>query len=151
MQAPPHERRLRDYLAEFDRAAFGCVCRQMEALICQGQYDRAIAALREFIAAERRCNVDMATPVADVFPMRLALVLESRGYVNLQACRYATDDELLSLRNLGPIQLKQIRDVICDVLSGQAVAVDSDSDLEPDWPRPDFKEDTNVDFDTQRE
>lgn len=121
----------------WDRAAFGVVCRRLEILLARGEHQRAVRVFGGFVARDSPARPTMASPVVDVFHPSLAGMLEKGGYLTLEACRRASDDELREVQGLGLSNITTIRETVCCVEAGEPTPyIDDTSDLAPDWPPP---------------
>jgi len=123
-----------DLLSNWDRAAFGVACRRMEVLILRGQNEKAVGVLRSVMRVQGRVKLSLQSHVVEAFPYRLANALDLAGYATVQACKGATDAELLDVDGIGSGAVATLRNIIrCIVNGSETLPVEDLSDLEPDW------------------
>ncbi len=117
-------------LARFDKIRWGLACREMLTRLANGNLEAAHEVLNRFAHASQPGWADMNTPVTMVFPAKLATLLDSKGYRNMNALHWATNEELLRIPNLGEKALDLIRETVSRVMRNQCIAIPTDEELD---------------------
>ena len=102
-------------LAAFDEESFGVFTRRLQVLLIRGDEQRARALFDEYLRKSPVTPPSMQDHVAAVFPVRVAMALEQRGYRTVMACDRAKDIELLSVRNVSVKTLAMIREKCSEI------------------------------------
>lgn len=127
-------------LENFDRAKFGCAMRKIELLLCREDTDRARRVFDDLVRDCGKARLSLSSSVWEVYPYRIAGVLESRGYETVAAAGRASEADLLRSTQMGRIGADIVRTGYQAIAAGRRPPVwDQESDLanlEPDWPAP---------------
>lgn len=108
-------------LETFDALRWSIACREMQLRVIHGNIEQAKTLLDAFGRATGYTRATMASPLAAVFPVRLANALEKGGYLRLTALDAIDDATLGSIRNVGEQAVAAIRKTIASVKAGQAM------------------------------
>jgi hypothetical protein len=108
-------------LETFDTLRWSIACREMQLRVIHGNIDQAKTLLDAFGRATGYTRATMASPLAAVFPVRLANALEEGGYLRLTALDAIDDATLGSIRNVGESAVVAIRKTIAAIKAGQAM------------------------------
>jgi hypothetical protein len=92
---------IREVIGKWNREEYGKFMRRMEVLLVRGQKQAAMRALRAFSGWCDPSPVSLESSVIDTLPIRLANLLEERGYDTLADCNRATDEQLRSHELIG--------------------------------------------------
>ena len=110
---------LSEQLGAFDEIQWSVACRKMQVLLLRGHANLAHRVLDEFCGNSARVKATMNSPLSTVLPIRIVNALESAGYATVQAVAGATDGELLSLPQVGPRMLSELRAVLEKIKNGE--------------------------------
>lgn len=123
---------LKTRLQQFDHVRFGVCCRKIVVCCIQGRLDAARLTLQEFLQKTQRLPVNYDASVHEVLPARIAEALARGGYETLGAACAATDEQLSSLGNFGPLGVAKVRAAGEAAADGQLYIQDEPEECPPD-------------------
>lgn len=120
--------------ARWDRAEFGVAMRRIEVLLSHGKRETAERVFQGILDACSPQLMTLESHVGDCLPTRTAELLERAGYQTLRSVGCAADEDLLSLPEIGPVVLREIRQTIDDARRGRPRQhTPWELNLYPDW------------------
>jgi hypothetical protein len=117
----------------FDYQRWTIYCRMMLLRIARGEFEGAHAALRDFCRGPWKRIARVDSHIAAVLPVRIANALEDGGYDTIDSVRLEDDETLLELPNMGERTVREIRERIEQVLTGNLLENYFDDELQVDW------------------
>lgn len=117
-------------LESFNSARWTVACREMEVRIARGHFEAAKRRLEAFLCETEPGYATLSSHVTSVFPLKLAMALESVGFRTLLAVSEASNVDLMQIDNVGIGAIEHIRKVIAEVKAGRVVEVPADEDYE---------------------
>jgi len=117
---------LKKRLAEFDQSRWERTCRDMQVRMLAGQPDAAVRILKEFCGNTTLNYATLDSHVGDVFNAEIASKLDRAGCITVRAADGMSDHDMLSLYQMGAVNVGKIRSKIRAILAGERFPIEQD-------------------------
>lgn len=115
-------------LEKFDAIRWSVACREMQIRLIHGNVDSAVRILREFALNTKSFVATLESNVCEVFPLRIANMLDELGCTTVMSVDKINDSTLLAIPNVSNVTVMQIRRIIKEIKAGLVPSISKDEE-----------------------